>query len=258
MKFRLYIDESGTHSYSNSKDLDKRYLSLTGIIVESDDYESEIKPMILEIRKLFSDDIDLLPILHREDIQNKSGFFNKLKEKDICKIFDSLLLKLYETAKFTIVTVVIDKKEHLEKYGEAASHPYHYCLTVMLEKYISFLKNKGTGDVMAEGRGKTEDMALKEAYRKFYTSGTYFRNPAEIQSLLTSAEIKIKPKILGIDGLQLADLLSLPTKIYVLWGYKKHEKLNDNFNLKIMKLIEKKFYRSSTNNKVKGYGIKLL
>jgi hypothetical protein len=258
MKFRLYIDESGTHNYSNSTKLDKRYLSLTGIIINSEDYEEDLKPSLLEIKKIFSDDFDDLPILHREDIQNKAGLFQSLSIPEIEKKFNELLLNLYENGKFTIITVVIDKKDHLERYGDSASHPYHYCLTVLLEKYVSFLKNKGKGDVMAESRGGTEDIKLKEAYEYFYNYGTNFKSPASIQNHLSSKEIKIKPKSKGIDGLQFADLLSLPTKLYVLWAYKIKSDMDDNFNLKIMRIIKTKFYRNEFNNKGIGYGIKLL
>jgi hypothetical protein len=258
MKFRLYIDESGTHSYSNSTKLDKRYLSLTGIIINSDDYESDIKPALLEIKKLFSDDLDDLPILHREDIQNKIGLFQCLNMPEIEKKFNELLLTLYANGKFVIITVVIDKKDHLERYGDSALHPYHYCLTVLLEKYVSYLKDKGAGDVIAEGRGGMEDMALKEAYKYFYNNGTNFISPGLIQNHLSSKEIKIKPKWKGIDGLQLADLLSLPSKLYVLLAYKVRTSMDNNFNLKIMKVIKTKFYRNPHTNKGIGYGIKLL
>lgn len=258
MKYRLYIDESGTHCYSKSTKIKERYLSLTGIIINLSDYEEDIKPRLLEIKKLFTDDLDNLPILHREDIQNKAGLFKKLDNPDTTKKFDSLLLDLYTNGKFIIITVTIDKTQHFEKYGTSANHPYHYCLTVLLEKYISFLINKGTGDAMAESRGGEEDMALKEAYKFFYDNGTFFRSNILIQSLLTSKEIKIKPKIRGIDGLQLADLLSLPTKLYVLYAYKITSKLDDNFNLKIMKVIKNKFYRNENTKKGIGYGIKLL
>ncbi len=258
MKFRLYIDESGTHSYSDSNYIKERYLSLTGIIIESDDYENDICPKLLEIKKIFTDDIDNLPILHREDIQNQKKIFSKLKVAKNHETFDKKLLNLYQKGKFTICTVVIDKKDHYSRYGKGAEHPYHYCLTVLLEKYVSFLKNKGKGDVIAEARGGKEDMALKNVYKHFYNNGTAFRSKELIQECLTSKEIKIKPKELGIDGLQLADLLSLPTKLYVLYAYNRHRNLADNFTLKIIKIIQSKYFRSAYNGKVKGYGIKLL
>lgn len=258
MKYRLYIDESGTHSYSNSNNIKQRYLSLTGIIISSEDYESDICPKLLEIKKVFTDDIDDLPILHREDIQNKEGVFSKLNDPSIQKQFDEKLLSLYENGNYTICTVVIDKKEHYSRYDQAAEHPYHYCLTVLLEKYVSYLKNKGKGDVVAEARGGNEDLALKKVYKHFYNNGTAFKSKQSIQESLTSNEIKIKPKEKGIDGLQLADLLSLPTKLYVLFRYKRHENLSDNFTLEIIKKIRTKYYRSAYNGKIMGYGIKLL
>ncbi len=258
MKYRLYIDESGTHHYSTSNLVKHRYLSLTGVIISAEDYQHNIMPLLSEIKQIFTDDLDNLPILHREDIQNKEGIFRKLEQPDLKKKFDELLLNLLTTGKYIICTIVIDKKDHLNRYNESASHPYHYCLTVLLEKYTSFLKTRGIGDVMAEARGGVEDMALKKAYSYFYQNGTEFRSKEFIQTYLTSKDIKIKPKEMGIDGLQLADILSLPTKLYTLWAYGRQKNLSKNFNYKIIKSIQKKYYRSDFNNKVKGYGIKLL
>jgi len=40
---------------------------------------------------------------------------------------------LIREADFKIIAVVIDKKNHVEKYKELAFHPYNYCLTAILE-----------------------------------------------------------------------------------------------------------------------------
>lgn len=71
--YRLYIDESGTHHYSISDDIKRRYLSLTGVIVERNIYANNFQKRVGEIKKLFSKDPDNPPILHREDIVNKQS-----------------------------------------------------------------------------------------------------------------------------------------------------------------------------------------
>jgi hypothetical protein len=57
-------------------------------------------------------------------------------------------------------------------------HPYHYCLTAILERYCGLLNFVGgIGDVLAESRGESEDTQLKEAYKRVYKAGTRYREP---------------------------------------------------------------------------------
>lgn len=256
--YRLYIDESGTHHYSKSDDIKKRYLSLTGIIIERDIYIRDFQPKVGGIKKIFSKDPDNPPILHREDIINKSGTFGKLNNPEFENKFNKIFLDLIENVGYHICVVVIDKKSHLEKYQKSAEHPYHYCLKTMLERYLHFLEIRGKGDVMAESRGRAEDMALKQAYEDFYQRGTYFCTKDYVQSFLTSHEIKIKSKDKGIAGLEIADLLSLATKLDVLETYRLIPPLTNNFNKKIVNTIQLRYCRGNSNQRVKGYGKKLL
>lgn len=256
--YRLYIDESGTHHYSQSDDIKKRYLGLTGIIIERQEYENKFQPKIIEIKKIFSSDPDNLPILHREDIINKKGLFGKLTDREIEKIFNTKLLEILSDVDYAVCAVVIDKKSHLQKYQKSADHPYHYCLKTMLERYLHFLKIRGKGDVMAESRERTEDMALKQVYETFFQQGTYFCSKEYVQSLLTSSQIKIKDKDRGIAGLEFADLLTLATKLDVLEAYGLISPLTENFNKKIVQTVQKKYCRGNNTQRVKGYGKKLL
>ncbi|MGQ9666008.1 MAG: hypothetical protein ACUVWB_01725, partial [Anaerolineae bacterium] len=104
--------------------------------------------------------------------------------------------------------MVIDKQAHINRYGNAAHHPYHYCLTVLLERYCGFLNHlHANGDVMGESRGGAEDQQLKAAYQSVYENGTKSHEPTFFQRALTSKELKLKPKSANIAGLQIADLL---------------------------------------------------
>jgi hypothetical protein len=68
--YGLYIDESGSHSYptKDKNNMARRYLSLTGVIIENGYYREVIQPKVREIKLLVASDPDDLPILHREDI----------------------------------------------------------------------------------------------------------------------------------------------------------------------------------------------
>jgi len=258
-KYRLYIDESGTHGYSFSTDITKKYLGLLGVIISETEYVHMAQPKIRRIKEMFSEDPDELPILHREDIIHKSGPFSKLNNDDFQAAFNSALLDLLQNTNYVLCCIVLDKGAHLERYEQAAAHPYHYCLDVLLERYTFFLEEKnGEGDVMIEARGGEEDIKLKQVYRDFYNLGTAFKGPKSIQTRMTSCEIKIKPKSMGIEGLEFADLLSLACKIDTLYEYGVITKLTDNFCKVVIDKVQGKYRKRPGSTTVLGFGKKLI
>ena len=97
---------------------------------------------------------------------------------------------------------MIDKRAHRDQYQIWHYHPYHYCLSVMLERFVLFLHyGKHSGDVMVESRGGAEDGKLKESYRRLYERGTDHIPPTRWQACLSSGELKVKPKNANIAGL---------------------------------------------------------
>lgn len=256
-KYRLYIDESGTHDYSQSDDEDKRYLSLTGVIIEDEIYRKDIKPRIDRIKEMFMVDPDEPPILHREEIIYKKGDFSKLQDPSVETEFNRQLLALYSDCDFAICCVVIDKKTHQQRYGRSAQHPYHYCLNVILERYVMFLLQRGMGDVIAEARGKKEDRALGQVYDLFFQQGTYYLRPELVQRVLTSRNIKLKKKDRHTVGLEIADLLAIPTKKDTLAVHSVIQ-LRENFTKTIIESIQERYYKSDTTNHVIGCGKKFI
>jgi len=258
-KFRLYIDESGTHHYSNSDDFKGRYLCLCGIILSYEVTKEYFNPCIYKLKKKIANDPDEIPILHREEIINGIGCFARLKDPRVREEWDRDFLSLLYNVDFYICAVVLDKKNHFERYQKHAKHPYHYCLDVLLERYVFYLsENNAKGDVVAESRGKKEDCALKDTYKEFYKKGTKFVDSERIQKYLSSKEIKIKPKGKGFWGLELADLLALAVKLDVLYSYNVIPELNDNFNKIIIDTIQKKYRRDINTGKIIGCGKKLI
>lgn len=257
-KFRLYIDESGTHNYSSNDDIKSRYLGLTGFIISEEANIKFLQPKLLELKRMLANDPDELPVLHREDIVNKKGVFSKLNDEGFKKEFNKKFLSLLKNLEYALCAVVLDKKSHLERYQKSAFYPYHYCLNVLLERYIFYLEeNNGRGDVLAEARGKKEDHALKEEYSNFYEGGTYFCTPGRVQKFLTSRKIKIKPKSKMFSGLEFTDLLSLATKIDTLNSFGRIPPLLDNFCKVIIENIQGK-YRCSAKGEIQGFGRKLI
>lgn len=257
--YRLYIDESGRHGYGGDMTLPKdRYLALMGVIFTKEHDEEFISPRMEEIRNLFITEENPFPrCLHLRDIRNKTGPFAILHSEEVRGAFDEKYISLLEDGEFTICCIVLDKKTHIERYGTAASHAYHYCLSVLLERYVSFLNERGArGDVIAESRGKKEDRALRAEFEHFYEGGTDWLAAAKVQKALTSKDIKIQGKVQCIAGLELADLLAMPYLYYVLKENGAIAMTYDNFSKKVVETTKSKI--RSVRGIVKGYGIKLI
>ncbi len=194
-------------------------------------------------------------ILHRNDLINRRGPFWRLRDPENERRFNEDLLQFLAVQDYLLITVVIDKKAHIERYGGAAYHPYHYCLAALLERYCGFLnRSNAQGDVMAESRGGTEDRQLKTVYRRLYEGGTYFHDAEFFQRVLTSNEIKLKPKSANIAGLQVADLLAYPCKQEILIAEGRIEDPGEVFSKEISRFIAGKYNRRYFDGRIKGYG----
>lgn len=254
-RYRLYIDESGDHSYRQVDAPEKRYLGLIGCFFSLEQYPSFKEGLENLKREHFSYDPDFPLILHRKELVNRRGPFGRLLNPDIEKSFNQDLLNLLERSDFRIIAVVIDKKSHIERYKEAAFHPYHYCLACLLERYCGYLNfMNGVGDVLAESRGGREDKQLKEAFVRIYNGGTLWREANFFQRALTSKEIKLKPKSANIAGLQLADLLAHPIKQDMLVEEKRISDPGDVFGKKIHQAIVQKYNKHLYQGDIQGYG----
>ncbi len=220
VRFRLYVDESGDHTYKDLDNERRRYLGLTGIAVECDYYRQEFQPELEALKQQhFPHSTDDPVILHREDIYNRRHAFGVLEDPAKNAAWEDDVVDFTQNARILLFTVVLDKKRHVEKYGTRARHPYHYSLTLLLERYKGYLLRYGAaGDVLAEARGKAEDRELSKAYREIWTNGTYYEHAAGFQRALSSRELKLKRKEQNVAGLQLADLIAHPSKFDVLYG----------------------------------------
>ncbi|MGC8787605.1 MAG: DUF3800 domain-containing protein [Anaerolineae bacterium] len=255
-RYRLYIDESGDHTYHALDNPAKRYLGLLGLFVDTESYRAQFQPALEYLKQThFPHNPDEPVILHRKDVINRRGPFWRLRDRECERRFNEDLLQFLTTQDYTLILVVIDKKSHIERYGTAAFHPYHYCLIALLERYCGFLNHfNAQGDVMAESRGGTEDRQLQQAYWNVYNSGTLFRDATFFQRVLTSKEIKLKRKEANIAGLQIADLLAHPAKQNLLVREGRISEHDDVFGEEICKRIECKYNRHFSDGRIRGYG----
>jgi len=255
-RYRLYFDESGDHTYTSLQNPARRYLGLTGIIVETEHYRTVFHPTVEALKqKHFPHDPDHPLVLHREDLIHKRGAFGALEDANAELVFNADFLAVLGNLRYTLITVVIDKQSHIQRYGDAAYHPYHYCLAALLERYCGLLNFRSAeGDVMGESRGGDPDLQLKVAYRTLYAAGTYYRGGDAFQRVLTSCEIKLKKKEANIAGLQIADLLAHPCKQDVLIAYGTLPDPGDIFGRKIAKTVRSKYNRHAYDGRIEGHG----
>lgn len=248
MKYRIYIDEVGNSDLGSSDNPNHRFLSLTGIIIELGYVSSCLNPEMESFKKeFFGSHPDEPIIFHRKELLNAKPPFQKLKDVKIREAFDKQLLKFLKDWEYKVVTVCIDKQKHAKTYSTWRYDPYHYCLEVLLERYIFFLDSKNAvGDVMAESRGGKEDKRLKNSFNRLYKKGTDYIEPERFAKRLTSCQLKIKNKANNISGLQLADLLAHPSRNEILKEKGLREKPMPPFGQKIIEILKNKYYQKES------------
>jgi hypothetical protein len=251
----MYVDESGDHTYKLMDDPSHRYLALLGVwFRQTDHYNAFADHLERFKRDIFGPRPDKPVILHRSDIINCKGAFGVLKQAEVRDRFNNGILDLVKAADFMLCCVLIDKKDHRERYT-SPFHPYHHCLAALLDRYSGWLNYKNSvGDVMAESRGGEEDLQLKEAYVRVYNAGTLMFDHKHHQKALTSKDIKIQDKRSNIAGLQLADLLAHPVKQACLIEKEKIAGPPAVFGKQLSSAIEGKFNCRTSHSAVWGYG----
>jgi hypothetical protein len=243
MKDRIYIDEVGNPDLESSDDPNQRFLSLTGVILELGYVESVVHPQMEALKaKFFHSHPDEPVIFHRKEMVNAKPPFETLRDPAVRKQFDQELLTLMASWEYTVIPVCLDKKKHKETYTTWRYDPYHYCLAVLLERFVFFLERvNGQGDVMAESRGGKEDRRLKASFARLWERGTDYVAPERFQNVLTSKQLKVKPKANNISGLQLADMIAHPSRNEILQEQGLLGKEIAPFAKSVIEVLQKKY-----------------
>lgn len=255
----MYIDETGNPDLDNSENPNHRFLTLTGIAIDCDYVKNTIYPELENLKsKFFHQHPDEPICLHRKDIVQTKGVFSVLKDEKVRQAFDQELINLLSRWNYTVFSVVIDKLEHKNQYKTWRYDPYHYCMEIIIERYVLFLRDTNNhGDVMAESRGGKEDIRLKKAYERLYNEGTNYLDKNIFQQYLTSTELKVKGKAANISGLQIADIIAHPSRLDMLKSFRLMDtNMEVKFANEIIRIITDKYYKKG--NKINGYGMKKL
>ncbi len=241
----MYVDEVGNSDLDSSSNPLHRFLSLTGVIIDLNYVSKTLYPEMEKLKaEFFNSHPDDPIILHRKEILNGKHPFEVLRDEKIRKKFDKNILKYLSNWEYTVISVCLDKKSHKETYQIWRFDPYHYCLALLLERYMFFLdQHHAKGDVMAESRGGKEDMRLKKSFLNLWNEGTEYISPQRLHNVLTSKQLKVKPKANNISGLQLADLIAHPSRNEILDDEGLLDRPLPPFGTKVIDILQHKYYR---------------
>lgn len=218
--YRLYIDESGDHTYRDVQDLSRRYLGITGVLIDLAYYETQAQPELEKIkRKHFRYDVDDHVVLVRSEIIKRKSHFGVLREQLRNQAWESDLLDYFRTLQAQMFTVVIDKFVHRQNYPARTFDPYQYSLEVLLSRVRGYLVREGrtdTADVMPESRGRPEDASLQVVFTKLRTQDSYYFTAQQFRDSFPSEHLHFRKKEHNIAGLQIADLVAADQKAELL------------------------------------------
>ena len=251
----MFIDDTGNVDSAASNDPQRRYGGITGVIFEIEYLRDTFEPGLLKLkqRHFGLTDKGRPPILHLRQMKKGVGAFRVLVDLEKRKRWETACFAMYKKAQYHIITSAVDKIEFYHKHPQWQGSIYELLVGDAIERFFYFLRYKGTGDVVAEGVNKAFDSELKNLYRRFYDRGTEHINAARLQKVLSSKEIKIKPKQNDVQGLQMADLLASTCFAHCKRLYAGGPDFNE-FAMKVAALIEEeKFYRDR-NGDPHGYG----
>lgn len=255
--FRLYIDEVGTDDLTALDKDNHRYLSLTGVAIDLEHVDVFLNPEVRKIKnEIFDVDPDEVVHLHRSDIVRRKKVFGQLNQNDKRSKFDEMIMQLFRDAKFTAITVLIDKLEMTHQKHWENNHPYHYLLEILVEKFVQFLERNGsTGDIMPEARRGKKDRALQIEFSRIWHEGTRFKSSESVQQRLPAKSLKFRQKQDNISGLQLCDLIAHASHMYVR-ETQGHSVALGEFGKAVRDILVQEKYDRSYSGKILGYGYK--
>lgn len=230
----VYVDESGD-PYLDKINPDVPVFVLCFCVFKKNDYAEKVIPSLSKLKfKYFGHD---MVILHERDIRKKEGIFSKLG-KEAREAFLEELTAIIENAEATIISVVIHKEAHRDKY----CHPYEpYSLAMRfgmerLRGFLSMHDEKGKNlHIICESRGRKEDEALRKAFHEIK------------EKMGVPFDLIMAPKTVNSNGLQLADLTARPIGLYCM----RPDQENRTYEI-----LKKKFWRGLSDCCVNGNGLK--
>ena len=257
-QLRMYVDENG--HYNLHEDLSKdgnRFLCLTGVVMRISTHDLLTEQMNALKYDYFG---DTSIILHRREIIAGKPPFECLLDEKKREHFNNDLLRIMSDLPYGVISVLVDKKALVDKYGIIrAQDPYALALEYLMQRYQYWMQDASsreghiTGDILAEARGGREDHTTKETYRLIY-SGQGYNRLKDADKYYSSKEIKLKKKKDNIAGLQFVDLISHPARRYILSQNHLASNLKQtSFEQSVVDILVRTKFRRK-NGKIEGAG----
>jgi hypothetical protein len=255
-RYRLYIDETGTQTLKTAHA--DRFLCLMGIIMRQDVHDGQFTASMDAIKSLFFNDTAL--VFHRRDMVRGKPPYAALKANPVfASEFETAWLDLVANSHYLAVAGAIDKAAHKEKYKVWQHNPYHYCLEILVERFVRWLvRHRFVGDVVIESRDKWADKRLKAAYSHLWHNGNGNVRPPETQKVLLSRELKFACKADNVAAHQLADSLAHPVLRHMKTEHLGLAPATGYGQQLVEALIEKRFARRPKDGLIAGWGSKWL
>jgi hypothetical protein len=143
----LFLDESGDH---NLNFLDPNYpvFVLAGCIMSQKDHDEILAPQMKEFKKnIFGSD---RIILHYMDYTRNQNGFELMSGAPFRNDFYKQWNCIIAGTDFKLVSCIVDKNKHKEKYKTLAIDPYTLSLEIVIERFVKSLeREKEKGFIVA-------------------------------------------------------------------------------------------------------------
>ena len=252
-RFRMFIDDTGSVHNPTTNHPQQRYGGIVGVVFDLDYLRDVFEPEFDRLREYFFGRLPdgSLPILHLRKMKKADprGSFGKLWDPVFRGEWETELLRIYREISYVVICVAIDKVAHYFKFPEFNDNVYGLLVSDALDCYRSFLRGRGSGDVLTEATNSQLDNELRAMFSKYCDEKS---NVPDFS--LSSYEIKIKPKAANIVGLQFADLLASTCLQHLRRTYANGGEY-DSFAMQVADIIEKtKFHRHEISGEIDGFG----
>lgn len=209
----VFVDESGDH---NLEKINPEYpiFVLAFCIFTKESYMrlcSDVQKF--KFKWLGCDSI----ILHERDIVKPQGPFTLLRNPHLREGFLSDLSDIMQSADMHVITAIINKERHKQKYVNP-HNPYHLSLLFCMERLSDYLlgrnqSEKATNVIFEQRGGKAnggeEDQLLELEFRRI-CDGEHQLNARQMPGMV----FKLLPKVSNSIGLQIADLMARPIGLH--------------------------------------------
>lgn len=247
--FRIYMDDSGNVDEATTNAPERRYGSVTAVILPVSYLEEKFDPLFPQMaQKHFGVDDQGLPCkIHRRVLAGKpppDGPFAVLADPEKRAAWDRAALNMFNQANYTAITACVDKVEWYWKYPNWRGDFYQVLVEAVLERSFYFLRYRGSAEAFIEWKNGPKNDRVCAAFTKAMKDGFDFISADKLRRVFPTGELGILTKNDRSAGCQLADLLASPAMQHLREINGSRPAIEGGFTRKVIEILSsKKFYR---------------